>query len=171
LVDMMSKANAGALSEEPLRFLGNAARAGWDQFIHFRAIDDECPEVCGREDAALIDSVRDNRPSLLPRLLASNQLRGTNPEGLVRTVTTPIAALGLILLLPLLLLAWKRRDAMALSLLLSIAGALAANAAMAGALSDVHDRYQSRLVWLSVFAALLLALRWRSLSQAPEHRS
>ena len=171
LIDMMSKANAGALSEEPMRFLGNAVRAGSEQFIHFRALDDECPEVCGREDAALIDAVRDRRPSLLPPLLSSNQLRGTNPEGLVRAVTTPIAALGLILLLPLLFLAWRRRDAMALSLLLATGGALVANAAIAGALSDVHDRYQSRLVWLSVFAALLLALRWRSVSQAPPHRS
>ena len=27
---------------------------------------------------------------------------------------------------------------------------------------DVHDRYQSRVVWLAPFAALLLLARWRS---------
>jgi hypothetical protein len=172
LVDMISTANAGALSEEPLPFLGNAARAGGDQFIHFRALDDECPEVCTRDDAALIGALRDHRPHLLPPLLASKQMEGTSPDAPVRAVTTPIAALSLILLLPGLFLAWRRRDPVALSLLLAIAAALGANAAMAGALSDVHDRYQSRLVWLALFTSLGLALRWRSgLSEAPAPRS
>jgi hypothetical protein len=161
LVDAMSTANAGAIAEQPVPFLGNALRAGWEQFIAFEAVDDECPEVCGREDAALKDAVRDNRPQVLPQLLRSRQLRGTVPDTLVRAVTTPIAALGLILLLPCLFLAWRRRDGVALPLLLALVGALGANAAMAGALSDVHDRYQSRLVWLVPFALLALALRWR----------
>jgi peptidoglycan/LPS O-acetylase OafA/YrhL len=89
----------------------------------------------------------------------------------VRAVTTPIAAFSLILLLPFLYRSWRRRDPAALSLLLGLAGALAANAAMAGALSDVHDRYQSRIVWLAFFAVLALTLRWRSLSAAPAPRS
>jgi hypothetical protein len=172
LVDFMSRANAGALSEEPAGFLGNAARAGWNQFIRFQALDDECPEVCGREDAALVGALREHRPNLLPQLLASKQLQGTSPDALARSITTPIAALSLILLLPCFFVAWRKRDATALSLLLAIAAALAANAAMAGALSDVHDRYQSRLVWLAFFALLALALRWRSgFSEAPARRS
>jgi hypothetical protein len=171
LVDMMAEANAGALRQEPVRFLGNAARAGWDQFIHFRALDDECPEVCQREDAALLDAVRDHRPELLPRLQSSNQLQGNNPEQLVRAVTTPTAALSLLLLLPFLFVAWRKRDPVALSLLLALIGALAANAAMAGALSDVHDRYQSRLVWLAFVTVLALAVRWRSISEAPAPRT
>jgi hypothetical protein len=172
LIDMMSSANAGALAEDPVRFLGNAVRAGWDQFIHFQALDDECPEVCRSEDSALVDTIRDQRPELLPQLLASKQLQGTSPDALVRAVTTPIAALSLILLLPCLFLAWRRHDPTALSLLLAVGAALMANAAMAGALSDVHDRYQSRLVWLALFAMLALVLRWRhGISQAAARRS
>jgi hypothetical protein len=160
-VDMMSRANAGALAEEPGRFLGNAILAGWNQFTHFQALDDECPEVCGSFDAALLDALGDHRPDLLPRLQASKQLRGEAPDQLVRALTTPIAALCLLLLLPFLFMAWRRRDGAALSLLLGLAAALAGNAAMAGALSDVHDRYQSRLVWLALFVLLALAVRWR----------
>jgi hypothetical protein len=172
LVDMMSAANAGAVSEEPAAFIGNAVRAGSNQFIQFQALDDECPQVCGRKDAALVGALREHRAHLLPHLFASKQLQGTSPDALVRTVTTPIAALSLILLLPCLLVAWRKRDATALSLLLAIAAALAANAAMAGALSDVHDRYQSRLVWLAFFTLLALALRWRGgFSEAPASRS
>jgi hypothetical protein len=171
LVNMMAEANAGALAEEPLRFLGNGSWAGWDQFVHFRALDDECPEVCGSEEAALIDAVRDHQPELLPSLRASTQLQGSSPDRLVRAVTTPIAAFSLILLLPFLFMAWRRKDPAALSMLLALAGALAANAALAGALSDVHDRYQSRIVWLALFAVLALTLRWRSLSPAPAPRS
>jgi hypothetical protein len=172
LVDAMSQANAGALSEEPAGFFSKAVRAGWDQFTQFEALDDECPEVCGREDAALVGALREHRAQILPHLFASRQMKGTSPDAPVRAVTTPIAALSLILLLPCLLFAWRRRDATALSLLLAIAAALAANAAMAGALSDVHDRYQSRLVWLAFFTLLALALRWRGgFSEAPASRS
>ena len=42
---------------------------------------------------------------------------------------------------------------------MGIVTALIANAAMVGALSDVHDRYQSRIVWLVPLAMLFLALR------------
>ena len=36
--------------------------------------------------------------------------------------------------------------------------ALLANAAICGALSNPHDRYQSRIVWLAVFAILIIFL-------------
>jgi hypothetical protein len=40
------------------------------------------------------------------------------------------------------------------------ASALVANAAITGALSNVEDRYQSRIVWLLPFVALLVASAW-----------
>ena len=42
--------------------------------------------------------------------------------------------------------------------------------AMAGALSDVHDRYQSRLVWLAPFVLLIAARGWRERGRgSPNH--
>ena len=46
----------------------------------------------------------------------------------------------------------------------SVAGdtlALLGNAFVCGALSNPHDRYGARMVWLAVFVFILAALRWR----------
>lgn len=102
-------------------------------------------------------------PALKPPIDNSRQVRGEMPTVGIRAITTPVATIGLLLLAPLIVIAWRIRDAVALSLLLSVVTALLVNAAMAGALSDVHDRYQSRLVWLAPFAVLLAFVRWRSL--------
>jgi hypothetical protein len=72
----------------------------------------------------------------------------------------PVAALALLLLPLAGWQAWRRRDGEALTLVLAISAALIANTAVAGALSDVHDRYQSRIVWLAPLAIFLLIARW-----------
>ena len=154
-VDMMEQAAMGSIREEPIAFAGSAARATVSQFVHFGALDDECPERC--KGALPFDL----RSDLARPLHDSRQLRGTLAEGPVRLVTSAVAILGLLLLIPFLIVAWRRKDALAQGLLVTIIGCLFANAAMAGALSDVHDRYQSRLVWLAPFAALVLFVRWR----------
>jgi hypothetical protein len=70
-----------------------------------------------------------------------------------------VALLGLtgcILLLP----AAARRKSTAGVLLITVLLSLGASAAITGALSGPHDRYQSRLMWLPPFAAgLTLASR------------
>ena len=154
-VDMVSEAAVGSLKEEPLPFAANAVRATADQFVHYRALDDECPENC--RNLKLFEW----RPVLTQPVHASRQLTDELPREKIRLATTLVSTIGLLLLLPLLLVAIRRRDTVAISLLATVALCLVANAAMAGALSDVHDRYQSRLVWLAPFAALLLIMRWR----------
>ena len=70
------------------------------------------------------------------------------------------AVAGLLLLLPLLAVAIRRRDVLAQSLLSATIVGLLSNAAVAGALSHVDNRYQSRVVWIAPFVALLIAARW-----------
>ncbi|WP_156679254.1 hypothetical protein [Sphingomonas profundi] len=161
-IDMMAAANRGAVAEQPIAFLLSSARGAARQFVTFRAIDDECPAGCGRNLSGGIGLIlaRD-RPAALPALLASAQYRDTTPKRLVRAITTPVAALALLLLPLAAMRAWRRPDASALAFCGGIAAALVANAALAGALSDVHDRYQSRIVWLAPWLILLLLLRWR----------
>jgi hypothetical protein len=72
-----------------------------------------------------------------------------------------VAAVALLLLPLAGWVAWRLRDRAALSFVTAIATALVLSAALVGALSDVHDRYQSRIVWLAPFALLALAIRWR----------
>ena len=153
-IDMLDQAVKGSLREEPLTFAANSARATATQLVHFRALDDECPQQC-----ALAELLK-FRPTLAPRLQASRQLQGEIPKPLVRAVTSSVAILSLLLFLLFLEVARRKKDPAAVALLVALMGSLLANAFMAGALSDVHDRYQSRVIWLLPFAELLLAMRW-----------
>ena len=51
----------------------------------------------------------------------------------------------------------RKRNALFLGFILL---ALAGNAAICGALSNPHDRYQSRLIWLAPFALALIVGDW-----------
>jgi hypothetical protein len=75
-------------------------------------------------------------------------------------VTTPVAALSILLLPVLLWGAVQRNDKLVMSLLAAVVSALIANAMLAGAFSDVHDRYQSRIIWIVPFVVVLALARW-----------
>ena len=160
IADMRS-ANRGAILEDPVRFAWSSLAGGADQFVHFAPLDDECPAHCHDRRWGIAHTLKDFMPSALPSLDLSRQVTDTMPKTLIRGVLVPAAALGLLLLPLAGAAAWRRRDSEALSLLAAISIALVLNAALAGALSDVHDRYQSRIVWLVPFALIALAARWK----------
>lgn len=160
-IAMMGDANRGAISEQPLKFLTGSVAGTVRQFLTFSAIDDECPGGCREYGGGINFTLLRYRPETVPLLQRSMQVRDTTPKALVKPVTSVVAWIAILLLPAGLTIAWRRRDVAAFTLLAGISTALIANAAMAGALSDVHDRYQSRIVWLVPFALLFLALRWR----------
>lgn len=153
-VNRLERPALEAIEEEPLRFGGNVLHAGVSQFFHFRAIDDECPQNCGFP--GLTKSV----PRLGEHIKRSRQVEDRIPRTEIRAVSSALSILGLLMLLPTIIVAVRRRDAEILSLVTCITMALLANALMTGGLSDVHDRYQSRIVWLAPFAVMLALLRW-----------
>ena len=163
-VDMMAQANRGAIAEQPGAFLLSSLRGFARQFASFAPLDDECPVGCRDPSGGITYVLGLYRPETVPVLLASRQSQGTTPKALVRAIVWPIELLSLLLLPIAFVLAWRRRDGLALSLVAAVTAALIVNAAMAGALSDVHDRYQSRLVWLAPFALLMIAWRRRRLT-------
>ena len=154
-VDMVSEAARGSIKEQPFAFASNAAVATVDQFLHYQALDDECPENCRNL------KMFEWRPVLIDPVRASRQLTGGLPRNQIRNLTTATSTIGLLFLLPLFVFATRRRDSTAQAVLLTTGACLLVNAAMAGALSDVHDRYQSRLVWLAPFLMVILMVRWR----------
>jgi hypothetical protein len=162
-VDMMSQAVSGSIREQPFAFVATVGKGAASQFVTFQTLDDQCPVDC-RSPRLIPD-----RPQALAELTQSRQLRGEIPKNAIRAVHTPVAVIGLALLPVLLIFAWRRRDAIATSLLAAVAVGLVANAALGGGLSDVHDRYQSRVVWLAPFVSLLLMARWRQ--ELPYSRS
>jgi len=160
LIDQMNAANRGAVLAQPGAFLANSLRAAARQFVHFAPLDDECPKACHDRVGGIGFALTKFRPDALPALDSSRQVMDSNPKAVLRAVMIPVAAIGLILLPLLAGIAWRRRDRDALGLITAVSAALIVNAALASALSDVHDRYQSRLVWLAPMLALLLAARW-----------
>lgn len=168
-VDMMGQANRGAVAENPGRFLASSWRGFVSQLAHFQVLDDECPVGCRDPSGGITFILTAYRPEAVPDLLASHQSQGTTPKALVRAIVWPVELAAMLLLLPAMFLARRRRDGAALGLLAATAAALLVNAALAGALSDVHDRYQSRLAWLAPFALLIVARSWRRApGSAPE---
>ncbi len=160
-VEMMGQANRGAIAERPGPFLASSFRGFAHQLASFQVLDDECPVGCRDPNGGITYILGAHRPETVPALLASRQSAGTTPKALVRAIVWPVELIAMLLLLPALVLAWRRRDGPLLALLAAIGAALIVNAAVAGALSDVHDRYQSRLAWLAPFALLLAAARGR----------
>lgn len=161
LVDQMAIANRGAIRERPLHFLSSAIAGTARQFVTFGAIDDECPRNCRAPGGDVALTLRAFDPAAAPAYARSRQANAGLPASAIRAVATPITALALIALPLVLLLAYRRRDPLVASFAAAVLAALLVNAAMAGALSDVHDRYQSRVAWLAVLVVVAATLRWR----------
>ena len=159
-MDMFAIADRGIIAEQSLAFASSAAAATGRQFVHFRALDDECPSECS--SPALIGF----NPGVERELRSSRQLRDTLPKHLVRAITGFVTLLGLLLLIPFALVAARRRDRDAFGLIVTVVAAIVANAVLAGGLSDVHDRYQSRVDWIVPVVEALLLFRWNAATAA-----
>jgi lipoprotein signal peptidase len=92
----------------------------------------------------------------MPAYVWARQQQGKVHFGVVNAIHVPVAILAQIALIVLLVLSVRRRRWNAAILLGFIMVALLGNAFICGALSNPHDRYQSRLIWLPFFAVALL---------------
>lgn len=68
-----------------------------------------------------------------------------------------------------LILALRRRDRVLSSLIVVFVLAFLGNAFVCGALSNPHDRYQNRIVWLALFTAVVAAARLDMISPQRHH--
>jgi hypothetical protein len=151
LVDEAARINKATIMRYPLWTAGNALRNGLRQLVQFQ-VD---PDVNSPPPPFLVDSVA--RLNLGKLYLRSPQAHGRFP------VRAASALIDLGLILSLALAAYvavaRRRDVDARVWQFAgfaVAGVLA-NAMATGALSEVHDRYGNRVVWLLVLAASMLA--------------
>lgn len=71
----------------------------------------------------------------------------------------PVAQAAEIAMLGLLFVAWRRRDRISVGILVTVLLALLGNAFVCGALSNPHDRYQNRMVWLALMSTIVCAVR------------
>jgi hypothetical protein len=153
-IDDLRQAAMGSIMDRPLTFARNALVGASTQFVNFEALDDECPSECQLPELGSV------HPSLRRALDNSRQLQNDLPRVLVRNVTSTVTTVSLLLLPMLFVIAVRRKDRRVVSLLIAVVISLIVNALLTGALSDVHDRYQSRLVWLAPLVCTLALLRW-----------
>ena len=100
-------------------------------------------------------------PSVAPAMHAARQQRGELTFGVINDVHVPVAWLAMVLLPCVMAVGfWSAEFADLGWLAASITLALLGNAAFCGVISDPHDRYGSRIVWIAAFGIGLAA--WRA---------
>jgi hypothetical protein len=100
------------------------------------------------------------RPGLVPDMRAARQQRGEIDFTIVNRMHYPVA-LACLLLLPLIgAYLFRQKHMSTIGELATVCLlALLANAFICGTLSNPHDRYGARLIWLAVTAAAIAAVR------------
>jgi hypothetical protein len=92
-------------------------------------------------------------PQLVAPMQAARQQRGEISFTAINLLDYPVALLSMALLPVVILLAWRGAIPPAFGEFAAVcAVALLANAFICGAMSNPHDRYGARLVWIAVFA-------------------
>ncbi len=99
-------------------------------------------------------------PQLVADMRAAQQQRGKLSFVTLNELHYPVALFSMALLTLLIAMAWRRRIPSELGELAATCMlALLANAFVCGALSNPHDRYGARVIWLAVFATGLALVR------------
>jgi hypothetical protein len=99
-------------------------------------------------------------PRLVPAMHAARQQHGGISFTAINRLHYPVALLSMALLPFIALLArLKTGDREIAELAVAVTLALLANAFVCGALSNPHDRYGARMVWLAVFVVVLALAR------------
>jgi hypothetical protein len=95
-------------------------------------------------------------PSLVPAMRAARQQQGEIGFAAINDIDVPVAWMAMALLPALILLGYLSAECADLGRLgFTLALALLGNAAFCGVVSNPHDRYAARLVWIAVFAIAL----------------
>lgn len=140
----------------PLMQLAAATQDSVRQFTMFRTGDQIEPQQW-----VLYSDMDRLIPNQMRAYLTARQQRngfGFDPVNMVQVPFGWISIAALVLAFGFSLWIGARREAVLLGFVLT---ALIGNAIVCGALSNPHDRYQSRLIWVVPFAIALAAAQWR----------
>jgi hypothetical protein len=100
--------------------------------------------------------IQHDTPQLVPAMRAARQQQGEISFTAINAVQYPLALIAMALLPVIILLAaCKMLPAASGELAAAVTIVILANAFVCGALSNPHDRYGARVVWLAVFAVIL----------------
>jgi hypothetical protein len=125
------------------------------QFVTFKTGDQIEPQ-----EWVLLHPLGAFIPRQLRAYLGARQQQGGIDFGPINLVHLTVGWLSLLGLVAAFAIAWRRRDRKAAVFFGFILAALVSNAVICGALSNPHDRYQSRLIWLAPFGLALIVGDW-----------
>jgi hypothetical protein len=145
-----------SLEEYPLLHVETAARLTAEQALMFRTGDGMVRDV----GWLINDTLRRYYPDAYRDFKESEQNAGIDFKA-VNELHVPVQALAQILLLGVLVMAWRRRDRLGFGLAIAVLLTLLGNAFVCGALSNPNDRYQNRIAWLAVAVVAVAAVRLR----------
>ncbi len=167
LGDEMRTIVLGSLREYPVMQAATALRAASWQLVAVRTGDGVVTTLW--HTYGIMERYT---PWVVPAMRAARQQHGELQFHAINLVHVPIALFSMAML-PVLVSIAMRRAAVAQCGLLgaTILIALLVNSFVCGALSNPHDRYGSRLIWLAPLVVglgfLSIGMRWRSLEFAP----
>jgi hypothetical protein len=106
--------------------------------------------------------VEENTPRLASFMHSARQQNGEMSFVAINWLQYPVALIAMAMLPIIILVAYRRKIPDAAELSAACALALGMNAFICGVLSNPHDRYGARLVWIAVFAGIVVVLRFAS---------
>ena len=99
-------------------------------------------------------------PQLGPAMHAARQQHGELSFTAINELQYPLALIAMALLPVIMWLAWRRTIPAAIGeLAATVTLALLGNAFVCGAMSNPHDRYGARMVWLATLAVIVALAR------------
>ncbi len=158
----------GALRQEWRAEIGASLRHSAAQLVAFRI----SPELAtaGR-DSRVAQVRRSLPPTAFEAFAASRQVRQALPVEAADVVQRIVVGLSVLVLLACLPGLRRRAEHRLMALIATVCAGVLLNAMVIGFLGSVHDRYQSRVIWLVPLAALVagapqLVACWKALVRA-----
>jgi hypothetical protein len=148
----------GCLREYPLWQIKAAGNAAARQLLRFQTGEGVLDQVWHT-----YNMVQRFTPSAVPAMRAARQQKGELDFRNINRLHVPVGFASLVLLTAMLLLSLKRpvfADLGALAIAATLA--IVVNAAVCGVLSNPHDRYGARMIWIATLVVVLLP--WRALA-------
>jgi hypothetical protein len=161
---------ADSFARYPLLNVEMALVDAAQQFVSFKTGDQVEPQQW-----ALRPTFTHLLPSQMGAYLSARQQQGLIGFRLVNSVHVPFGYLSLFALVILLCVTIRSAQRDATMFLALVLMALLGNALICGALSNPHDRYQSRLIWIAFFAVILVvaagSAKWNFMLRKSANRS
>jgi hypothetical protein len=108
------------------------------------------------------------KPSAVAGMRAARQQKGEFAFAAINRMHEPVALVSMLLLVPIMALAWRRQPFGDLGrLAATVTLALLANAFVCGVFANPHDRYGARLAWIAPLVILIAICRLHARASAP----